>query len=195
MPQITPNKAVSSSSKKLNAKQTLLIPSNSNEVSHHNETAHERLPECFMLIDTRILKDVVSNTGTCPICSNKINLSSDLAKKQGLAFLLEFRCERCHWNQKYYTSKQTEISKYKTPFEINARAMVAVREIGKGLTSLKMLCGYLNMPPPMQIAAFNSLQTIVGKAYETVVTDSMNNAAHELFIHEKGSKYVIENNI
>ena len=64
-----------------------------------------------MLIYTRILKDVVSNIGACPICSNKINLSSDLAKKQGLAFLLEFRWERSHWNQKYYTSKQTETSK------------------------------------------------------------------------------------
>ena len=83
--------------------------------------------------------------GSCPICSNKINLSSDLAKKQGLAFLLEFRCERCHQNIK--------TSKYRTPFEINTRATVAMREIGKGLTSLKMLCGYLNMPPPMQNAA------------------------------------------
>ena len=61
VPQITPNKAVSSSSKKLNSKETLLTPSNSNEVSHHNETADEGLPECFMLIDTRILKDVDSN--------------------------------------------------------------------------------------------------------------------------------------
>ena len=41
VPQITPNKAVSSSSKKLNPKETLLTPSNSNEVSHHNETAHD----------------------------------------------------------------------------------------------------------------------------------------------------------
>ena len=41
VPQIAPNKAVSSSSKKLNPKETLLTPSNSNEVSHHNETAHE----------------------------------------------------------------------------------------------------------------------------------------------------------
>ena len=78
-----------------------------------------------------------------------------MVEKQGLTFLLEFRCERCHWNQKYYTSKQTETSKYKTPFEINTRAIVAMREIGKGLTSLKMPFGYLNMPPPMQIAAFN----------------------------------------
>ena len=53
-----------------------------------------------------------------------------------------------------------------------------MREIGKGLNSLKMLCGYLNMPPPMQIVAFNFLQT--KKSYETVVTDSVNNAAHEL---------------
>ena len=117
-----------------------------------------------------------------------------MAKKQRLAFLLEFRCERCHWNQKHYTSKQTETSKYKTPFEINTRAIAEMREIGKGLTSLKMLCGYLNMPPPMQIAAFSSL-SIVGKAYETVVTDSMNNAAHELLINEKVSEYVTENNI
>ena len=79
-----------------------------------------------------------------------------MGKKQGLAFLLEFRCERCHWNQKYYTSKQTETSKYMAPFEINTRAIVPMREVGKGLTSLKMLFGYLNMPPPMQIAAFNS---------------------------------------
>ena len=70
-----------------------------------------------------------------------------------------------------------------------------MREIGKGVTSLKMLCGYLNMPPPMHIAAFNSLQTNVGKAYETVVTDSMSNAAHELLINEKGLEYVTKNNI
>ena len=70
-----------------------------------------------------------------------------------------------------------------------------MKEIGKGLTSLKMLCGYLNMPPPLQIARFNSLQTIVGKAYETVITDSMNNAAHELLINERGSEYVTKNNI
>ena len=50
VPQITPNKAVSSSSKKLNPKETLLTPSNS-KVSHHNETAHEGLPDCFMLIE------------------------------------------------------------------------------------------------------------------------------------------------
>ena len=59
-----------------------------------------------------------------------------------------------------------------------------MREIGKGLNFLKMLCGYLNMPPPMQIVAFNFLQTKKSyetiKAYETVVTDSVNNAAHEL---------------
>ena len=40
------------------------------------------------------------------------------------------------------------------------------------------------MPPPMQIVAFNFLQTKKSyetvKAYETVVTDSVNNAAHEL---------------
>ena len=135
---------------------------NSNEVSHHNEIAHEELPECFMMIDARILKDVVSNIGACTIWSNKISVSSDLAKKQWIAFLLEFRRERCHWDQKYYTSKQTGTSKCKTPFEINTRAIVAMKDIGKELTSLKMLCGYLNIPPLMRIAPFKSLQTVVG---------------------------------
>ena len=44
----------------------------------------------------------------------------------------------------------------------------------------------------MQLAAFNSLQTNVGEAYETVVTDSMNNA---LLTNEKGPEYATENNI
>lgn len=67
-----------------------------------------------------------------------------------------------------------------------------MREIGKQLTSLTMLCGYLNMPPPMQITSFNSLQSNVGNAYETVVTESIKNAAHELLINEEGIEYVTE---
>ena len=36
---------------------------------------------------------------------------------------------------------------------------------------------------------------LVGKAYQAVVTDSMNNAAHKLLINEKGAEYFTENNI
>ena len=70
-----------------------------------------------------------------------------------------------------------------------------MREIGKGLNFLKMLCGYLNMPPPMQIVAFNFLQTKksyeIVKTYETVVTDSVNNAAHELSLTAWSHQYLV----
>ena len=40
-----------------------------------------------------------------------------------------------------------------------------------------------------------TLCKLVGKDYEAAVTYSMNNAAHELLISEKGSEYFTENNI
>ena len=32
-------------------------------------------------------------------------------------------------------------------FEINYRAIIAMREIGKGFTELSNFCGFMNLPP------------------------------------------------
>ena len=44
------------------------------------------------------------------------------------------------------------------PFDvINLHAVMAFREIGRGHTAMETFCGYMNMPHPMHIHAYNSL--------------------------------------
>ena len=54
-------------------------------------------------------------------------------------------------------------------------------EIGQGYSTLEKLCGYLNLPPPMQVNAFNKTQKTVFEADNTAALQSMtDDAADEL---------------
>ena len=83
--------------------------------------------------------------------------------------------EICDWSQSFYTSKRLN----QTPgcdnqsFEINNRAIIAMREIG---TALITFCGFLNMPSPMQIKSFNEMQQNIASVYQ----DSMQSASNQL---------------
>ena len=94
-----------------------------------------------LLIDNDILKSIMKLLGTCPNYSNKsIDIKCDQSQKKGLSFLLNFVCdsEICDWSQSFYTSKRLN----QTPgcdnqsFEINNRAIITTREIGRGHTAL-----------------------------------------------------------
>ena len=50
----------------------------------------------------------------------------------------------------FYTSKEVKSDNPEaSPFEINYRAIIAMRETGKGFTGLTNFCGFMNLPPPM----------------------------------------------
>ena len=87
------------------------------------------------------MKSIIKLLGTCPNYSNKsIDIKCDQSQKKGLSFLLNFVCdsEICDWSQSFYTSKRLN----QTPgcdnqsFEINNRAIITTREIGRGHTAL-----------------------------------------------------------
>ena len=58
----------------------------------------------------------------------------------------------CDWNKFFYTSKEVKSDNPgASPFEINYRAIIARREIGKGFTALgyhllQKFCGFMNLP-------------------------------------------------
>ena len=58
-------------------------------------------------------------------------------------------------------------------------SVIALREIGKGYTSLKTFCGLMNIPPPMTRKTFLELQTNVAQIY-MVAQDAMISAANEI---------------
>ena len=91
--------------------------------------------------------------------------------------LLNFVCdsEICDWNQSFYTIKclNQTLGCDNQSFEINNRAITAMTEIGGGHTALKTFCGFLNMPPPMQIKSFNEMQQNIASACQVSANDSM----------------------
>ena len=72
-----------------------------------------------------------------------------------------------------------------SPFEINYKAIIVMREIGKGFTGLSNFCGFMNLPPPMNVKAFNDMQEKIASTYTYVADGSMKNAANE-FIPAQG---------
>ena len=92
----------------------------------------------------------------------------------------------CDWNKFFYTSKEVKSDNPgASPFEINYRAIIAMREIGKVFTGLSNFCGFMNLPPPMNVKAFNDMQEKITSTYAYVADGSMENAANE-FIPEQG---------
>ena len=68
----------------------------------------DNLEWCYLLVDTRILIDIVDTIGSCPSCSEKINCYHNVNIKQGLAHSIELNCTKCDWVTSFTTSKQVE---------------------------------------------------------------------------------------
>ena len=65
-------------------------------------------------------------------------------------------------------------------FDNNVRSVIAFREIGKSITAMQALCGYMNLVPPMQAVACNNTQKEVAESSRTVANSSMLKAADDL---------------
>ena len=63
----------------------------------------------------------------------------------------------CDWNKVFYTSKEVKSDNPgASPFEINYKAIIAMREIGRGFTKrgyLTFVVLRMNLPPPMNVKA------------------------------------------
>ena len=123
---------------------------------------------CYLMLDTRILNNIVDVISSCPNCSEKICVFDNMEGKRGLAHFLEFSCTKCDWCTTFSTSEEVKKSNINNEdttksagrhaFDINIRSIIAMREKGRGYTALQTLCVFLNIPPPMTNKTF--LETI-----------------------------------
>ena len=88
----------------------------------------------------------------------------------------------CRWEKSFYTSDTVERDgRGANPFDVNLRAIMAFREIGKGHKGLQTFCGYMNMPPPMANVTYNeTVKSRSHPAYVDVARKNMKDAAEEL---------------
>ena len=104
----------------------------------------------IMLLDSDILENIIDLIGKCPAeaCAGNVKYYH-FSSKQGLSCKLEFSCRD-------YTSKKViKASTGKNPFEVNMRAIIALRVNGKGYAGLESVCGYMYLVPPMNVNSFN----------------------------------------
>ena len=80
--------------------------------------------------------------------------------------------------QMFLYKKEVKNDNRGTPsYEANYLSIIAMREIGRGYTSLSALC--MNFPPPMNIKAYNDMQEKIALVYKEVANQLMQNAANK----------------
>ena len=109
-------------------------------------------------------------------CSAGIEVSIDLSARKGLAQKLTFECSECDWTMSKFMSttiKPNESSRH----DVNVRAVVAFREIGRGLTHIETFNRIMNMPPPFSHSTYDATVGEIQQPYLDTMNDSMLNAA------------------
>ncbi|CAN7994762.1 unnamed protein product, partial [Ixodes pacificus] len=129
----------------------------------------------FRLIDFGLLRSFLQDVAVCKKCNKgEIILEEAIHRRSGLASCINVTCSECDALSVLETSRRTAGN----VFEVNQRFVYALRTCGKGLTTGRIICAVLNLPPPPR--KFASYNARLLDATTTVVSKSMAKAAEEL---------------
>eukprot|EP00112_Aurelia_sp_Birch-Aquarium-sp1_P017849 Seg418.7 transcript_id=Seg418.7/GoldUCD/mRNA.D3Y31 product="hypothetical protein" protein_id=Seg418.7/GoldUCD/D3Y31 len=123
----------------------------------------------------------------CPECNGKeLTVTHNDKQKFGLCHTFELECAICKWQKRFHTSRHIHSDSERLaprsgrrPFEVNNRAIIAFREIGKGFSGMEKFCGLMNMMPPMAKTTFSDKNADIHDVYMSVCQKSMKEAALE----------------
>ena len=98
-------------------------------------------PYHYLIIDSEVLQTMIDVIGKCPKCKeNGLVLSNKVSQKKELANLLQIDCSSSDGDFVYSTYSSKTINHQSTPgqnpFDVNARAIIGFREIGKGFREI-----------------------------------------------------------
>ena len=156
-------------------------------------------PYHFLIIDSEILQTIIDVIGKCPKCKeNGLVLSNKVSQKKGLANLLQIDCSSsdCDFVYSTYSSKiiNHQSTPGQNPFDVNARAILGLKEIGKGFreigkgfreigkghTAMEQLFGLMNFLPVTGKDSFQQMNDDIAASYSKVAKQCMIEAANEL---------------
>ena len=140
-------------------------PSSSNDVDitvDSNGNTHELddSNNFFSLINFKVLQSFIMSLLACGECGDRKLVIEHLAEdRQGFCLKFTINCNGCHWKHCFYSSPEFSYprkdQREKRPFEINVRAVMAFREIGKGHEAMKTFNSVMNMCPPISTRTYN----------------------------------------
>ena len=157
----------------------------------------DSMDDYFMLMHFQVLKNIVAH-GICKGClTGTLSITDKLNVRMGFCHSLWLTCSDCPFSQQFYTSpksknviatkkvrtktdkekkKRTDITV--SPYEVNLRAVIALREIGSGHESMKLFSFCMNLQC-MSDKGFNRIQRSAHLAYKNAAKKSMTKAADE----------------
>jgi len=145
-------------------------------ISSSRPLMSSRLTTGYRFIDLEILNSVVS-TLRCPECmSLELILSEKENKRKGLASCLYIDCFICNYSKEFYSSTFNKQKSY----DINTRAVYAMRSCGQGYSGFSRFVSLMDMPKPMTINNYNKIVSKLTNAVKCVAEDTMMDAAQEL---------------
>ena len=129
-------------------------------------------------MDLSILFAVFNDILKCPECGSNMNSHVDMRKKNGFSNYIVLECQslECEWKYCFNTSKKQGHS-----HEVNVRAVLAFREIGRGHTAMTTFTKVMNMPSPPMRSVYTKIQNKkLLPIVKQLANDSMNNSAMEV---------------
>ena len=184
--------AISASAKKLRLSVEGQYIDVIDDVNSSNEPT---LDNGYVLFDISIFINLISDVGKCQNCGADVTAIHQIDGKKGFCHLFKLSCDKnCGWYKSVYTSKEINKGKQgRKAFDVNIRSVVAFREIGKGHAAIETLCGYMNMPPPMNQTTYDDIITQLHGSYMKLANANMKAAADEIRHQNLGEEYAEDN--
>lgn len=128
----------------------------------------------YSIVDLNQFEQSLQNIAQCNKCSGELSIQK--TQLVGLAEKISIICTVCSENEQFVNSKCTNY-KNTVLYDVNLRLVYGLRNIGKGKTAAKLLCGIMNLcnPPHKFFLHENCLLTVV----ERVCKDNMKLAIEE----------------
>lgn len=128
----------------------------------------------YRLINLEALQELLSSCATCQFCGEG-SLGLTEVAREGLASKLALECDECGAS----TSKMLAQPSGRA-WDVNRRAVMGMRWIGRGRQALVKLCGVLDMPPPMSKSSYHLHAKSLHSACLAVASRSMRTAADDV---------------
>ena len=169
------------------------LRSTSNEEDVDTTTAVKNDDNGCVFFDIMIFMTMVEELVKCVLCDSPVTVEHNVDEKMGLCNFFIIRCNHddCTWNKKVATSNflDKKIGSGKVPYEVNVRAVLAFRDIGRGHTAVETLCGLMNMPPPMTSKTYQDTIEYMHPLYIESAEQSMKAAADDIRKELLGDDY------
>jgi len=132
--------------------------------------------EGYRLVNCEALLQAVTIVGVCSSCWSRLTVKEDLAARRGLTSKLTICCSNAKCEKKAAVcDPYTPESKL-----LNTRAVLGMRQIGRGRAGLETFCGLLDMLPPVTPVSYKVHNACIAEATMKVAEANVKAASAHL---------------